>query len=345
MKTDAPQAALAALVLAVVVVLLVGGATSGVAFGSFNPQWDGTSDLRTTAEQTGSEPTVMQNTTEYVAYGSDDIAFVLAPSREYDRTHTNRIRGFLERGGTLVVADRDGPHGSTLLNRVGADARPNGNGTVLRDERNYHRSPALPVATPVENASIIAGVESVTLNHGTAVEPNGATPVVTTSEFAYLDSDGNESLSENESLASYPVVTTESVGDGRVIVVGDPSIFINVMQDDLGNRAFVEALVDDTNHTIVDVSHGSSPPPLVAALLAIRDSVLLQIGLGLGGLAIVGLIGRIVGRREPAENAAEADPHALSEGLNRLYEDVDRDRLERVTKGIIRTRVEPDDDE
>jgi hypothetical protein len=343
MKIDAPQAALAALVVTIGVALLVGGATSGVAFGSFNQQWDGTSDLRATAETTGSTPVILQNTTEYSAYGAGDIAFVLAPSQEYDGADANRIRGFLERGGTLVVADRDGPHGSTLLNQVGADARPNG--TVLRDERNYHRSPALPVATPVENASLAAGVESVTLNHGTAVEPNGATPVVTTSEFAYLDRDGNESLSENETLGSYPVVTAESVGDGRVIVVGDPSIFINVMQDDLGNRAFVEALVDDTNHTIVDVSHGSSPPPLVAALLAIRDSVLLQLGIGFGGLAAVGLAGRFFGRKEPGEQSVRPDQNTLSEGLSRLYDDVDRDRLERVTKGIIRTRVEPDDDE
>ncbi|MFT4947262.1 MAG: hypothetical protein ACI8TL_001502 [Natronomonas sp.] len=343
MKVDAPQAALAALVVAVVVALLVGGATSGVAFGSFNPQWDGTSDLRTTAEETGSEPVVLQNTTEYGVYGSGDIAFVLAPSQEYDATDADRVRGFLERGGTVVVADRDGQYSSTLLNRVGADARPNG--TVLRDERNYQRSPAFPVATPVENTSIAEDVESVTLNYGTAVEPNGATTVVNTSEFAYLDSDGSNSLSENETLASYPVVTTESVGDGHVIVVGDPSIFLNVMQDDLGNRAFVAALVDDTNQTIVDISHGSSPPPLVAALLAIRDSAPLQVVLGLGGLCAVGILGRVFRRREPAQQPAATDSNTLSEGLGRLYDDVDRERLERVTKGIIRTRVEPDDDE
>jgi hypothetical protein len=39
------------------------------------------------------------------------------------------------------------------------------------------------------------------------------------------------------------------------------------------------------------------------------------------------------------------DANALSEGLRHIYDDVDRERLERVTKGIIRTRVESDDDE
>lgn len=343
MNVDAPQAALAALVVAVVAALLVGGATSGVAFGSFNPQWDGTSELRATAEEAGSEPVVLGNTTKYNTYGSGDIAFVFAPSQEYDAAATSRIRGFLERGGTLVVADRDGSYGPMLLREVGAEARPNG--TVLRDERNYHRSPDLPAATPVGNNSIAADVESVTLNHGTAVEPNGARPVVRTSEFAYLDHDESESLSDNETLASYPVVTTESVGDGRVIVVGDPSIFINVMQDDLDNRAFVEALVDDTNHTVVDISHGSSPPPLVAALLAIRGSALLQVGLGVGGLAVVGLVDWVWGRREPTEQSVTTDGNALKEGLGHLYDDVDHERLERVTKGIIRTRVESDGDE
>lgn len=341
MKVDPPRAALLALVVAVAAALVVGGVTSGVAFGLYNPQWEGTSDLRTTAEEAGSEPVILRNTTQYAEYGEGDVAFIIAPNEPYERADATQVRGFLDRGGTLVVADRDGAH-EALLEEVGADARPNG--TVLRDEQNYYRSPALPVAEPVANHSAVEGVESVTLNHGTSVEPNGATVLVATSEFAYLDRDGSESLSDNETLTSYPVVTAESVGNGEVIVVGDPSIFINVMQDDIGNRAFVEALVDDTNHTVVDTSHSTSPPPLVSALLTIRDSPGLQAGLGLGMLVLVGIAGRVLGRR-PEPSAPAADEAALTEGLQRLYTNVDSDRLQRVTEGVISSRTQSDDNE
>lgn len=342
MNVDPPRAALFALVAAVVVAILIAAATSGAAFGLFNPQWEGTSDLRTAAEETGSEPVVVRNTTQYQEYGDGDIAFVLAPTDDYGSEEATNVRGFLDRGGTLVIADRDGPHTPDLLESIGADARPDG--AVLRDDRNHHRSPALPIAEPVSNHSYVAGVGSVTLNYGTSVEPNGATPLVATSEFAYHDRDGSGSVSDNETMASFPVVTVESVGDGDVVVVGDPSVFINVMQDDLGNRAFVEALVSETNHTVVDVSHGAAPPPLMAALLTVRDSPAIQVGLGLGALAAVGIGSRLMGRRQEA-TVPVANEETLAAGLRRIHTDLDRERFDRVTKGVISNRTQGDDDE
>jgi len=84
-------------------------------------------------------------------------------------------------------------HGNALLSDVGATARLDG--ALLRDERNYYRSPALPVAQPVEEHPYTSGATDLTLNYGTAVTPNDATTLVRTSEFAYLDTDRSGSLS------------------------------------------------------------------------------------------------------------------------------------------------------
>jgi hypothetical protein len=287
MKTDldVPRVALVGFAIVVCIAVGVGGATSGAAFDAFNPEWDGASDLRTTVEQTDSEPVIARNTTRYDEYGANTTAFVLSPSEEYTTADVARIRAFLDRGGTLVVADRAGPHGHALLAALGADARPEG--PLLRDERHYYRDPALPVATEVGNHSLVDGVDTLTINYGTAVEPGGATVLASTSEYAYLDRDGNETLSENETLASYPVATVEPIGEGAVVTVGDASIFINVMQERDGNRAFITALVAETEHVLIDISRTGSPPPLIAALLIVRESVLLQTGIGIGALVLL----------------------------------------------------------
>jgi hypothetical protein len=282
---DIPRAALVAFVLVVGLAFVAGGVTSSASFNAFNPAWDGTSDFRTIAEEAGSEPVIARDTTRYSEHGANTTAVILSPDRNYTETDVARIRTFLQRGGTLVVADRDGPHGHTLLEDLGAAARPVG--PILRDERNYYRSPALPVAEAIGNHSLVDGVETLTLNYGTAVDPNGATVLVSTSGYTYLDRNGDGSLSEDETVASYPVATAEPVGNGTVVTVGDPSVFINVMQDREGNRAFSRALVNGTAYTLVDISRTTSPPPLVALLLTIRESTVLQLALGLGGFVVL----------------------------------------------------------
>lgn len=339
---DVPRVVLLVLTLVVVGAFLAGGVTSGVSFAAFNQNWDGTSELRTTATDVGSEPVIVQNTTRYDAYAQNDVAFVLAPEQRYGDADRRRVRAFVERGGTLVVAEREGAPGHALLEGIGADARPNG--TVLRDARRHYRSPAFPVAENVSEQPLVDGVESVTMNHGTAVEPNGATVLVTSSETAYLDADADSSLSENETLAAYPIVTVESIGSGRVVVVGDPSVFINVMQAETNNDAFTAALLEDTDHALVDVSHASSPPPLVAVVLAIRNSVALQVGVGAAGLTLVGVCTRLVGRRDDAPRPA-VDDADLPGGLQRLYPDLDVETVERLTQGVLSDRSQSSDDE
>lgn len=344
LEIDVPQLVLAALTIALLGAFLMAGVTSGASFNSFNSDWDGTSELRSTAEAEGADPVIARNVSRYDEYGERDIAFVLSPDRNYSEAEALRIGGFVDRGGTLVVATRDSQAGDTLLDAVGAEARPYG--TLLRDERRYHRSPALPIADNVSDHPLVAGVESVTLNHGTAIEANNATVLVASSSTAYLDLDGNGSVSPNETLAAYPVVSVESIGSGQVIVVSDPSIFINVMQKQTSNDRFTAALINGSDNAIVDVSHSSSPPPLVAAMLAVRDSVSLQLGVGFAVLTAIGLASTVVGRRSREEEAqTEMDVDDLVTGLQQHYSDIDAETVQRVTKGVLSDRYESTDDD
>jgi len=91
---------------------------------------------------------------------------------------------------------------------VGARARFDGD--RLRDERNYEHSPALPTASAVARHPYTRDVETLGLNHATAVTGNvtengtadatangtvnetNATVLVESSPYAYLDSNRND---------------------------------------------------------------------------------------------------------------------------------------------------------
>lgn len=334
-----PTALLVALAVVSAVALVVAASTSGAAFGVANPGWDGASNLRAQAEEAGAEPTVVRNTSQYAEVPAEgSLALVLSPDRRYGEADAARLRRFVRDGGTLVVAEDFGAHGNPLLASVGADARVNG--TLVRDERHTYRSPAMPVATNVSNHSLAANVSRLTLNHGTVVEPNGARVVVATSEFAYLDTTRNDRLDDTESLGSYPVVTVESVGQGRVITVSDPSLFINAMLERPGNDRFTRTAFGAHERVLLDYSHAERLPPLAVASLVVRESPPLQVAV-LGGL--VGLLaawsrgwfaplGRVV-------RDGEADEPTVDEGrvlahLRASHPGWDRDRLDRVAKGV-----------
>lgn len=285
-----PQVLLAGLTLAVLVGVVVALSTSVAAFGVYNPAWDGASDLDALAEETGAESRIALNTTAYDDVDPNrTIAVILAPDTSYSEPQQARLREFVADGGTLVIAEDVGPVGNELAAAVGADTRFDGR--PVRDDRHYYRSPAFPTATNVTDAPETEGVEQVTLNHGTTLHANetdeNTTVLVRTSSFAYLDTNRNAQLDDEESLASRPVVVREHVGNGTVIAISDPSLFINAMLERPGNRQFARNLFAAHEQVLLDQSGHGQQPPLSVALLTLRETPPMQVLLGLGGIGTV----------------------------------------------------------
>lgn len=289
-----PQLVLYALVIVLCGALVVSASTSGAAFGAYNPAWDGTSEVRGLA-QTHSDSTLTLSTDRYQSTeASNTLAVILAPSESYTQAELTTIHEFVADGGTLLVADNfdsapaGPPYGNTILESVGATARFDG--ALLRDEQNYYRSPVLPVATNVSTHPYTDDVSELSLNYATAIELGDAETLVSTSAVAYLDRNRSGTLDGAESVGRYPVVGIESVGNGSVVTVSDPSVFINGMIDQGGNSEFAIALFTAHQRVIIDYSVGGATPPLAVVTTVIGTTPLLQGLLGGGSMLIIWFI-------------------------------------------------------
>lgn len=350
-RDRAPWALLAALAVVCVIVIVYAGATSTAAFGPYTASWEGTSELRTLADDGERTATVARNTSAYdETTPADTVAIVLAPDATYAPAEADRVRRFVEQGGTLLVADaRDGPT-NPLLGELNASARIDG--APLRDETEYAASPDFPETATVGNHSAVDGVETVVLNHGSAVEPGNASVQVTSSPYGYLDRDRTGTLDEDANLSRYPVLTVEPVGDGEVILVSDPSAFTNVMLDYGDNRRLLENLLAPHDAVVLDVSHADPLPPLALALVSVRESMLVQVLLiaaGLAGVAVLGRRGlpvRRPWRTDPTRDgpAPRLERARVRDYLARRHPDWDPDRLDRVSQAIVADTAADDGD-
>lgn len=329
------------------VLLVVTAGTSTAAFNAYNGGWDGASSLRAEATAVDATPTLVQETDTYdTVEPSGTVAVVLSPDEAYGPAETERLGRFVREGGTLLVAEDFGSHSNDLLGDLGATARFDGR--LVRDEQHNYRSSALPVATDVSNDandSIGEGVDSLTLNYGTVVDPGNADVLVRTSEYAYLDADRDGSISGDETLTASPIVTREPIGNGTIIAVSDPSLMINAMLDRPDNRAFVRNVFAAHDRVLLDYSRSSQIPPLALAAITLRETPALQAAVGtlvvllIGGWAGAGPLAalrRVSRSRDVDDHRLDRD--ALVALLREQHPDWDADRVRRVAAAVVRRR-------
>ncbi|WP_277552288.1 DUF4350 domain-containing protein [Halobaculum limi] len=362
-----PHALLIALVVVMVGSVVFAGATSAAAFGSYNPSWDGASQLRGIATDTGGDSTILTETAAYeTVEPNGTVAVVLSPDRPYTESQRAALRSFVRDGGTLVVAEDYGPIGNSILSAVGASVRVSGQ--PLRDEREYYRGPALPVAPSTATHPVTDGVDELTLNHGTVLVPaqntnastvaeTNATAVVNSSGFSYLDRNRNEQLDDSETLAARPVVAVESIGEGQVIAVADPSVFINSMLEREGNQQFATNIIAAHDRILLDYSHTEGQPPLIAALLALQKSSLLTVTIATLVVGSIGLWTRrpditlpggstvFGGDAGPPQAGATDDGSAVVAYLREQHPDWSERRLRRLMTAVFTGQPEDSDNE
>jgi hypothetical protein len=342
-----PRLLLVGVVLVTSLTLVFAVGTSSSAFGSYNYGWDGTSELRTTATESGADIQVGRSTTAYRDRdgidATDATAFVIRPTRPYTEGETEPIREFLDNGGTVVVGADDSAAPNQLLAELGAESRFDGR--QLRDNQRYYLSPALPVASNVEESPLTQDVSQLTLNHATAIEaPENGTTIVRSSGFAYMDTNANGELDDWETMDRRPVVVSEDVGAGRLILVGDASVFINAMLDRPDNQQFTRNVLTDSEVALLDYSHREGLPiaiefVLLAAGLPIVQALPVVVLAVVAGAIWVGLPTRPDRKREDLPGGTEPTDASYEITVSRIadrYPEWSDERVKRVAKSITR---------
>lgn len=147
----------------------------------------------------------------------EDALFLLGPET---RLPEDDLVEFVRRGGRLVVADDFGS-GVSIFARFGIRVSEPGS----TDAPRVRGQDALLVARPYYAHPITEGVGVVVTNRPLLLEHNRLVPLIA------LDDGGPG------------IVLTGVVGRGRVVAIGDPSIFLNAMMELSGNRRLAENVV------------------------------------------------------------------------------------------------------
>ncbi|WP_332448483.1 DUF4350 domain-containing protein [Methanoculleus sp.] len=198
--------------------LIAGGAayahttTTTEEFSRYNVGWNGTSAL---AESEDPGATLL----------------ILAPDRPFTPGEVGALRAFLDDGGRVLVADEEGG-ANPLLADLGSTIRVRP-GNLSSLDRG-HTDPGLFRCYAVGNETLFAGIETVLANRPAAIE--GGEGLLETSVLTWDDADGDGRVSGDETFSRHVVCARE----GNLIVLGDPSLFVNAMLAE--NPVFIENL-------------------------------------------------------------------------------------------------------
>ena len=343
-----PRVLLFAFVIVCSLAIIGAAVTTPVTLAAYNPSWDGTSTARTTiASATGDQPVIVDTAAYNQFQATDTLAIILAPRESYSQSEITEIQAFVGRGGTILVAEDQRTETNQLLDELGVDTRIDGQ--PVRDPRQYYRNPAAPVITDIASNSTINGTTQFTLNRGTVLRSTDGTAIANTSEFAYIDENGNEQLDRTEQLRSYPVLSSEQVGEGRVLVLSDPSVFINQMLDREGNRALLDQLIASHRHVILDYSHAPGTTPMIELWLWLYRTAWAQAALAASiGLVVLlwiddqtriqtrTLITRVKERfnRQPLTDAVHLSPEERITFLKNRHPEWDPNRIQRIAESM-----------
>jgi len=202
---------------------------------------------------------------------------IIAPSRIPTGPEISAYRSFLDAGNTIIIADDFGT-ANAILTGIGStiSVLPGNLSSVDREYADFSSVVAYRAADggPVEN------VYSILLNRPAALA--GGTPLMRTSTLSWIDLNGDRRISRNEVLGVSVVMASDPRWEGRLVVLSDPSIFINAMADAgqaHDNRQLIRNLADRGGPLLIDEMNSRTRDAGVLGeiLHVIRTTVILKV--------------------------------------------------------------------
>ena len=279
---------LSLLALAVVVLLatLVWFYPSGADFISGNRGWNGAREFCNTF---GVD---VVHSLDDLPAGPEGALLIAIPYQRYSAGELAVIERFVASGGVLLLADDYG-NGNQVLDYLQANA--GFSGEQLVDPLFNYVNSSMPEIVDFEDSGLVDGVQSIILNHATALTVGDDWQVVaSSSEASFIDLNDNRTADAGEQAGPLTVAATLGYGRGSIILLSDPSMIINCMLDLADNYIFMDNILhfDSAEAGIMlDQSHlsGDGLDEAKGWLGAARDALAAPAGVAGIGTIIIAL--------------------------------------------------------
>lgn len=196
--------------------------TNSLEFSQYNDNWNGTSQFFYGLDR---HHTIMVTEgSQLTPYRGGALLLILAPHRQPTTDEITAYQTFLDNGNTLVLADDFGT-GRQILQRIGSRITILG-GNLSSVDRQY-ADPYTVVAYRAETSPLFPDCHTLITNR--PAHAVGGTALMTTSVLSWVDDDGDRRLKAPEAMGQFTVMAQEDISRGKIVVITDPSIFINAM--------------------------------------------------------------------------------------------------------------------
>ncbi len=220
-----------------------------------NEEWNGCSEIFNG----------VPNSTLVFSYGEawpkQTLLAIVGPSLGFSQKEAAYVRAFLESGGTVLLADDIGT-GNSLLEILAVPARFSGE--LIGDLLYYSKRPDFPLITDFSASPLTDNVTVVVMNRPSYLQVGNSSVVAmiaSSSSFSFAVENGAGQPGANRTLQSYPVMATVRIGQGLLVLVSDPSVFVNEMIDLYDNmRLFQNILRVGGDSIEFDVAHIARAP-------------------------------------------------------------------------------------
>lgn len=178
---------------------------------------------------------------------------IVIPYLDFQKAELEELQRFVNRGGSLILADDYG-YGNRILEYLGLKARFTGD--VLLDPLINYKNQNFPRINRLLSDPLTANTDNLVLNHATSLSDIADSEALAlSSPFSFLDSNDDSIREDSEPNGPMPVISRHHLGEGEVVLIADPSIFINSMDSIEGNAALIRNIVASNEALYIDLSH------------------------------------------------------------------------------------------
>jgi len=240
------------LILTIVLVIILGVVIwifpSNEDFRAENPFWNGISEAVSSYQISPLE------SLSELPPSPEGASLILIPYQSLQSAELEVLQKFVTQGGTLFLADDYG-YGNQVLEYLGLRARFSGQ-TLLDPLHNY-KNGWFPRIDRFKSHPLTSNTESLVFNHATCLtNVGGGDALALSSPFSFLDLNGNQTGDKDEPVGPLPVISQHNLDRGQIILIADPSIFVNSMQTIGSNGGFIQGMADITAASLfIDQSH------------------------------------------------------------------------------------------